>query len=65
MSTHSWRVPLAVGGAILISAHVVALHHVVSRLAIPAGATLFVLGMVVVKHTGVFTVLRGRFRRRS
>ena len=65
MSTHSERAAVAVGTAILVFAHVVALRHFASRLSVPASATLLIVGLVVAKHTGLLTALRGRFRRRS
>jgi hypothetical protein len=59
--SHAW---LALGAVVFLGAHVVALHHVASRFALPAAATIGVALLVVATHSGVFARLRDRVRRR-
>jgi hypothetical protein len=66
MSPHPFvaRGGLVLGGGVLLGAHVVAFHHVTSRFALPAAATIGVALLVVAAHTGLFARLRDRVRRR-
>ena len=66
MSTHGRlsRGWLAVGGLALLGAHVVAVHHVASRFALPVAAVVGIALLVLATHSGVFARLRDRVRGR-
>jgi hypothetical protein len=54
---------VAIGGCLLLAVHLVVLHRVASRLAVPVGATVLVGVLIVAKHAGLFRALHDRFRR--
>ena len=59
------RAWVVLGGLMLLGAHVVALHHVSSRFALPAAAMIGVALLAVVTHKGVIARLHNRLRRRD
>jgi len=59
------RALVVLGAVVFAGAHVVALHHVSSRLAWPLLVTVPLIALVIAKHTGLFAALHHRLRDRS
>lgn len=62
MTARSRRTLLAVGGVALLVVHVIVLHRISTRLALPLSVGLAVLTVVVLVHLGVFRKLAARVR---
>jgi uncharacterized membrane protein len=59
-----WVACLVGAGLVLaLAVHVLVLHHVVARVAMPAIATLGVVGLAVAAHVAVLALLHRRLRR--
>ncbi len=65
MKRHALRALVVLGVVVLAGAHVVALHHLSSRLAWPLLVTVPLVALVVAKHAGLFAALHNRLRSRS
>lgn len=59
------RVLAVLGGVVALGVHAVVIHHLSSRFAWPVLATVALVTLVVVKHTGVLGALHDRLRPRS
>jgi len=55
---------IAVGAVVLLGAHVVALHLITSRFALPIAATIGLALLLVATHSGSFVCMRDRVKRR-
>jgi hypothetical protein len=63
-SQRPWRRALAALAAVaVLGGHLLALHHVASRIALPAALGVLIIALVVVTHSGVLGILHERFRR--
>jgi hypothetical protein len=57
------RALIAVGFVALLAVHIVMLHHLASRAAIPVVAAMGLGALVIAKHVGLFAAVHRRLRR--
>lgn len=57
------RAVVAMGFVVLLGVHVVMLHHLASRAALPVVAVVGLGTLLVAKHLGLFAALHRRLRR--
>lgn len=65
MKRHALQVAVMFGLVALVGLHVVGLHRVASIRSWPLVVTLPIVAVAVLKHAGLFAVLRARLRHRS